>query len=618
MAMATSSPNSNTRDWLRHSLEQARGAAPDDAELLGLLRDGGLQPFFQPIAALADGMVSAHEALIRGPAGHRLHTPDALIAAARQAGLLLQFEVAAVLAALRSWRFRLEPGRLFVNLSASALQALANRAGVQALVEEVRAVHLQPRQLVVEITEHDRVEDMDTLAVVVSELRACGVGFALDDFGDGHSSLRLWSQIKPDIVKIDKYFTRDISRHAENLQTLRALMQIAHIFGSDLVAEGIETAEDLRVLRDLGVRYGQGYFLGRPGPVPMQQVLAQATEALQDSRLAVLPELRRVTSVNKLPRLAVIEAPTVQPETTHDELTALFLAHPALHAVAVVEHDAPLGLINRLQYMNNAARPYYRELFGRQSCMDQANLSPRLVELTHDVDELLGILTSEDQRYLSDGFIVTSNGRYVGLGTGDQIVRSVTEARIEAARHANPLTFLPGNIPITQHIDRLLERGVEFVACYADLNNFKPFNDQFGYWRGDEMIRLLAQVCLSQCDPRNDFVGHVGGDDFMLLLQRDDWHAACERIIADFNERALLLFDEGSRQRGGIEAEDRHGVMRFFPCTTLAIGAVPVQRGAYRSAEMLANQAALAKHAAKQQTTGLYVMAGSPTSVLID
>ena len=110
-----------------------------------------------------------------------------------------------------------------------------------------------------------------------------------------------------------------------------------------------------------------------------------------------------------------------------------------------------------------------------------------------------------------DGFIVTENGPYVGLGTGDQLVRSVTEARIEAARHANPLTFLPGNISISQHIERLLKKQVHFVACYADLNHFKPYNGYYGYWRGDEMIRLMARLAMEQCDTQRDFLGHVGG-----------------------------------------------------------------------------------------------------------
>jgi diguanylate cyclase (GGDEF)-like protein len=191
------------------------------------------------------------------------------------------------------------------------------------------------------------------------------------------------------------------------------------------------------------------------------------------------------------------------------------------------------------------------------------------------------------------------------LGTGEQLVRSVTETRIEAARHANPLTFLPGNIPISQHIERLIRKKVCFVACYADLNNFKPFNDYYGYWRGDEMIRLLARLAMEQCDSQRDFLGHVGGDDFILLFQSPDWRQRSERLVEAFNTQAQSLFDDAARNAGGIEAEDRQGVLRFFPCTTVSIGAIAIDGSQFSRAEDVANLAALAKHDAKRAGAGL-------------
>lgn len=274
--------------------------------------------------------------------------------------------------------------------------------------------------------------------------------------------------------------------------------------------------------------------------------------------------------------------------------------------MALLDQEKPVALINRAQFMNEYSKLYYREVWGRKSCEIHANFQPRLIEREHCVDELVGILTSQDQRYLTDGFIVTENGRYVGLGTGDQLVRSVTETRIEAARHANPLTFLPGNIPISQHMERLIRKQVRFVACYADLNNFKPFNDYYGYWRGDEMLRLLARLAMLQCDSQRDFLGHVGGDDFILLFQSSDWRARSERLVEDFNTQARGLFDEAARLAGGIEAEDRHGIPRFFPCTTVSIGAVAIDGSRVSRAEDVANLAALAKHDAKRAGAGLF------------
>ncbi|MFZ2306401.1 MAG: phosphodiesterase [Rhodoferax sp.] len=571
-----------------------------------VLVQGGLYPVYQPIISLTDGSIHAHEALIRGPRGTPLHTPDALLRAAAQEGLGFEFEYACLVAAMRTWGQMSVPGRLFVNVSAAALMQLVQLRGPDTLLELIAGMGILPRMLVLEITEHERVEDMDALADMVAQIHMSGVSLALDDFGDGRSSLRLWSQLKPEVVKIDKYFTRNISQHGDKLKTIQALLQIADIFGTALVAEGVETKEDLRVLRDLGIAYGQGYFLGHPDPKPVQYLGVEARRVLGERQIVVFPELSRAMPNGQLRNLTLVHAPTVTFETSNDEVAACFAQWPTLHAVAVLEDGQPVALINRAQFMNEYSKLYYREVWGRKSCVMHANFQPRRIERDHSVDELVGILTSQDQRYLADGFIVTDNGRYVGLGTGDQLVRSVTETRIEAARHANPLTFLPGNIPISQHMERLIKKKVRFVACYADLNNFKPFNDYYGYWRGDEMIRLLARLAMEQCDPQRDFLGHVGGDDFMILFQSADWRARTERLVQDFNAQALALFDDAARLAGGIEAEDRHGLPRFFPCTTVSVGAVVIEGSRFSRAEDVANLAALAKHDAKRSGAGLF------------
>ena len=571
-----------------------------------VLQLGSLYPVFQPVVSLSDSAIYAHEALIRGPQGTDLHTPDALLSAAALECLDFEFEYACVLAALRHWGQMDVPGRLFVNMSAAVLTQVVHSSGEGELLRLIRSLAVQPRMLVLEITEHQRVDDMDELAEVVAKVRGAGLSLALDDFGDGRSSLRLWSQLKPEIVKIDKYFSLNISQHGDKLKTIQALMQIAEIFGTSLVAEGIETADDLRVLRDLGIAYGQGYFLGHPNTAPLRYLGADAKRVLAERQIVVFPALGRAVPNGQLRNLPLVQAPTVTATTTIDELAGFFSKWPDLHAIALLEQEQPVALINRALFMNEYSKLYYREVWGRKSCTLHANFSPRLIELEHSVDELIGILTSQDQRYLTDGFIVTDNGRYVGLGTGEQLVRSVTETRIEAARHANPLTFLPGNIPISQHMDRLIQKKVRFVACYADLNNFKPFNDYYGYWRGDEMIRLLARLAMTQCDSQSDFLGHVGGDDFILLFQSLDWRVRCEQLVHEFDTQALELFDASARSAGGIEAEDRQGVRRFFPCTTVSIGAVMIEGGRYSRAEQVANLAALAKHDAKRMGAGVF------------
>ena len=573
-----------------------------------LLDEGALSPVFQPIVALGDGSIHAHEALIRGPQGMPLQSPDAMLAAARKEGLLQDFEVACVVFALQRWIALQQSGRLFVNISAVALvRCFQGRLGDE-IAACVRAYGLQPAMIVFEVTEHEHVTDIPQLVQVASQVHAAGMTFALDDFGDGRSSLRLWSELSPDIVKIDKYFTRDISQHAKKLKTVRALMQIAETFGTCLVAEGVETGDDLRVLRDLGISYAQGYFLGRPQPLPKSRLGAEAAQVLDDNRVAVMPAMRVASSPRRLSQVPIVAVEPVAAGASNDVVAALFRSNPGWHAVALVEADRPIALLGRQQFLDRYAKQYFREIYGRKPCIAFANTSPTLIELDHDVDDLIGVLTSQDQRYLSEGFIYVENGLYRGLGTGHQLVRQVTESRIEAARHANPLTLLPGNIPISEHIDRLLLSGAEFVASYADLNCFKPFNDYYGYWRGDEVIKLLAAVTSRHCDPRRDFLGHVGGDDFVMLFQSSDWERRCEAMVSDFNAAAIQLYDDEARTAGGIHAEDRHGVGRFFAFTSLYMGAVPVgPGGGFRRAADVASAAARAKQSAKSHGLSIYV-----------
>ena len=211
-----------------------------------LMRAGGLYCVFQPLADLRSGSIYAHEALIRGPRDMPLHTPDALLKGAAAEGILREFELLAVCVALQDWGRQSAPGRLFVNLSAQALVQAVGVCGPGMVGDTVRSFGVQARSLVVEITEHDHVTDMPAVCAAVKAVHATGARLALDDFGDGRSSLRLWSEAKPDFVKIDKYFIHQIEQRPATLQLLQAIKGIAEVFGTTLIAEGMETEDELR------------------------------------------------------------------------------------------------------------------------------------------------------------------------------------------------------------------------------------------------------------------------------------------------------------------------------------------------------------------------------------
>ena len=576
-------------------------------EIAALIAEGLLRPVFQPILDVARASIVAHEGLIRGPAGSALHLPGALFPAASAAGLTNELEFAAASVIFTAYAQSRCTGLLFVNFSALSITQLGSERGRREFQDTLLRCQVPARSLVIEITEHERVEDHPILAHAIQFLRSLGVSIALDDFGDGKSSLRLWAELQPEYVKIDRYFCHGIHSDGKKVQTVKAMLQLAENFGSRVIAEGIEDTSDLRIVRDLGVSFVQGYATGRPHEKPAAGVPSAALAVLAARDIAVFPELRRVSQFAPKAGQLLVEAPAVTAASSNQKLLELFQSHPQLHAIAVLDEDRPIGLVNRRRFTEKYMLPYYPEIYGRKSCTTFMDHDPVVIEISQPIEDLAQVLTSDDQRYLNDGFVLVDAGSYAGLGTAEQLVRSVTELRIEAARHANPLTFLPGNIPISEHIRRLLAGNGAFGATYCDLNNFKPFNDQFGYWQGDKMIRLLASIIISECDPQRDFAGHVGGDDFVVLFQSADWEARCMRIISHFNTAALTLFDPETRSRGFIEAEDRKGNYSTFPLTTVSIGALYVRPGMFHIAEDVASAAAAAKHHAKRQNAGLYI-----------
>jgi diguanylate cyclase (GGDEF)-like protein len=186
------------------------------------------------------------------------------------------------------------------------------------------------------------------------------------------------------------------------------------------------------------------------------------------------------------------------------------------------------------------------------------------------------------------------------VGTGQGLLRVITQMQIEAARYANPLTMLPGNVPINEQIERLLENGEPFYACYCDLDNFKPFNDVYGYRKGDEMIQMTGRILHWACDPKQDFLGHIGGDDFILLLQSADWQKRCDGALQSFAELSTSLASDQHRWCGGYESEDRQGRVVFNTLPTLSIGAVYIDPTQFASHHDVSAATARAKKMAKQ------------------
>ena len=571
---------------------------PMDPALRRALEEGELYPHFQPIVDLLSGEVIGHEGLIRGPRGSHLESPVKLFEAARSIGRFIELELAAARHIVTRYAALRQGGKLFLNLSPETV--VSARATLSRGVEYIQSLGMAPEHVIIELTEHQHNLKDDKFRDAVRLFRSQGFRVAIDDLGEGFSSLRLWSELQPELVKIDMHFVQNVANDRLKFEFLKALQQIAESCNTRLVAEGIECEDDLRVLRDLGVAFGQGYLIGRPIEQPLAVAPPELFGALRTRTIAVFPQ----GAAQSVPRVTteklLIRARHVEPATTNDEILTFFEASPDLHALPVVDRGLPIGLINRHNFIATFVRPYFRELYGKRSCTLFMDADPLRVDKDLSIQELSQTLIGAEQRHLSLGFIVTENSRYLGLGTGQDLIREITRMQIDAAKYANPLTQLPGNVPIDEHIERLLAAGVPFVACLCDLDNFKPFNDAYGYRQGDEMIKLTARVLAEATAPRLDFLGHIGGDDFVLLLQSTDWEARCRTAIAQFEAEARAMFKLEDLEAGGFRSEDRRGQQMLFPLTTLSIGAVPVGPHRLRSHLEVSTATAEAKRNAKR------------------
>ena len=174
----------------------------------------------------------------------------------------------------------------------------------------------------------------------------------------------------------------------------------------------------------------------------------------------------------------------------------------------------------------------------------------------------------------------------------------------------NPSTYLPGPALIDRELNRLIESGENFAICYADLDNFKAFNDYYGYYRGDKIIRLTARIIkdivFDLC--REGFVGHVAGDDYIVIGERDLVDEICSEIIKTFDSIIPYQYDREDRQRGHITTTNRRGEKEQFPLLTISIAVLVNQNREFRHVGEISNVLADLKKAVKQSEGSNYLI----------
>ncbi|MDR6609093.1 bifunctional diguanylate cyclase/phosphodiesterase [Pseudomonas synxantha] len=560
--------------------------------LSSILTQSGLHSLFQPIISLSERRILGYEALSRGPSNSPLHSPVALFAVARQAGRLSELEIACRESACRRFNEQQLPGMLFLNVSPESLLEAAHQPG--RTLQLLQDFGIPPSQVVIELTEQTPTDDFQLLQTALHHYRAMGFSIALDDLGAGYSSLRLWSELRPDYVKIDRHFIDGIHQDALKREFVGSILQIAKASRAQVIAEGIELPEELTVLTEMGVDLVQGYLLCRPQEHPPRD--ARALMPRQDSTAVVLSEDGSDLSA------LLNEQPAVDRDTPTATVLEAFRRQANLNSLAVLDElGQPCGIVHRHSLSDALLKPFATDLFARKPISRLMNDDFLAVELSQSLQQVSRLITSRARQRIEEDFIITLDGGYLGLGRVIDVLKLITELKIQQARYANPLTLLPGNVPIQQCLTRLLQQQRESVICYVDIDSFKPFNDIYGYGRGDEVLLCLAQCLNDRIDPSRDFVGHIGGDDFLLVLGPEDWRKRLNQLLDDFQSQCRRFYRSEHLEAGCFTAPNRQGVRQEFPLLSLSIGVVRLHPQACEQldASQLAELASQAKHHAK-------------------
>lgn len=589
-------------------------AAP--AEILSLRRFGDdqivtlaklvVENAFQPIVEATTGIVFGYESLLRGFDRLGFSSPIELLDKAAETGHLLALEQMVNSRAFAT--FSSIPDfsalTLFVNLDSRLITVGSDV--VDRLSAHLKRSNIPPSSICFEISERFDNSHLPEFSGLVKKLRLYGFKLAIDDFGVGHNGLRLLCDQPVDYLKIDRHFISGIGGDARKRHLVKQIVNTAHVLGTRVVAEGVETESEFATCRDLGCDLIQGWFVAHP-------------TTHHDDLKRAYPHLAGAGNTRRgsagldgvLIRRQVEQLPVVYENDDLDTVFELFRKDPERGFFPVLNaNDEPRGIISEHHVKEMIYHPFGRDLLKnrvyQRGISHFVNMTP-IADLDTPAEQMLAIFADMDG---SDCVILTENMRYAGVLTASSLLKIISEKQLRTAQDQNPLTGLPGNRSIRDHMQ---ETGLDSDRvrhfCYCDFDNFKPFNDKYGFQKGDVAISLFAALMRRHFIGSERFLGHVGGDDFFISVPgwtSGDMQTVLARLLADFQTDAGKLYSAEDIAAGCIQGQDRSGERRTFPLMRCSITVLEIPEGVViADVNQISTRFASGKRRAKDSATGL-------------
>ncbi|MFE5398765.1 EAL domain-containing protein [Streptomyces sp. NPDC056568] len=442
---------------------------------------------FQPVVNLMTGGVVALEILARPETG------DVLAEARRDPELDGRLAVSAFRAAAR--KETLLP--LHVNVFAGTL---ADLGGLRSLHDAVREAGRLPWEVTLDVCPPYAHVPRRALLEAVGVLRGQGFRICADGVGDGDAPLRPLTDLAPELVKLDASL---LARPA----AVRAMRVLCDESGALLSVEGVETELQCAAARAAGAQWAQGELFAPPARLPAADVY------VPPGSHAALPAARSGPPVRQFVRPAALLPSTA----SAGQVRALLTGSPDVSGVLLVDRDGvPVRSLHRSRFLLSMSGRYGHALYADRPAAKLGD-PPRTVGVDATAWEVLDVVAVGDRDRTSDDVaVVDAYGRCVGVVRLADLVRALAESRVEEAALLNPLTRLPGSEAITAEVDRWVAEGRAFALSWLDVDDFKRVNDGAGFAAGDDLIRAVGRALL-QAATGSAYVGHIGGDDFLVL-----------------------------------------------------------------------------------------------------
>lgn len=535
-----------------------------------IIEDKNFTTLFQPIFSLANGAVVGYEALTRGPEKSILYNPEKLFASAKNENLLWEMELSTRSSAIERFLDSQSDKMLFLNVDPDIIK---DEKFVKGSTKHLFDNIIKQSNIVFEITEKTAIKDYIEFKKIIDNYKTQGYRIAIDDVGAGYSGLTTISEVRPNFIKIDMFLIRDIDKDNFKKSIVKALVELANNSNLKLIAEGIETLDELKTVIELGIPMAQGFLLGKPSKELL--VLDSALQNfIQETKLSL--EKMKFTSAFKS-QIGIIARRDsgLQCSTLSRDIEKIFLSNTRLHGIALLDNDRIAGLITRKEFFTQLGTQFGRELYLNKSIEKIMEKDPLVLDYSTPIDQAIKKIANREENKLYDYVIVERDEKYFGVVPIISLLEKSMELELNVAKYSNPLTGLPRNLIIEEKIREFIDREAPFSLIYFDLNNFKSFNDYYSFERGDRVIKYTANILERHIGFYKDaFLGHVGGDDFIAVAESYEIERLCCNITEEFDFNIRRFYNEEDINRGYVTSIDRDGTEKRFPIISISIASV--------------------------------------------